>query len=146
MKKMNNKGFSLVELIIVIAIMAVLVGVLAPQFLRYVEQSRVQKDESAMGEVNNAVKIACSVEKVYDELPSSGTVSVTYGASELTSWSISSYSELSSELNKTVPTVSAFASKKYKGADATTTISINATDGTVDVQTHHSANTSLTIR
>ncbi|MBP3295880.1 MAG: prepilin-type N-terminal cleavage/methylation domain-containing protein, partial [Lachnospiraceae bacterium] len=27
----NNKGFSLVELIIVIAIMAILVGVMAPQ-------------------------------------------------------------------------------------------------------------------
>ena len=31
-KSLTNKGFSLVELIIVIAIMAVLVGVLAPQF------------------------------------------------------------------------------------------------------------------
>ena len=41
---MNNKGFSLVELIIVIAIMAVLVGVLAPQFLRYVERGRQSKD------------------------------------------------------------------------------------------------------
>lgn len=29
-KSMGNKGFSLVELIIVIAIMAILVGVLAP--------------------------------------------------------------------------------------------------------------------
>lgn len=44
MKKINNKGFSLVELIIVIAIMAVLVGVLAPQFVKYVEQSRRSKD------------------------------------------------------------------------------------------------------
>ena len=42
--KKNNKGFSLVELIIVIAIMAVLVGVLAPQFIKYVEQSRRGKD------------------------------------------------------------------------------------------------------
>ncbi|MBR3517707.1 MAG: prepilin-type N-terminal cleavage/methylation domain-containing protein, partial [Lachnospiraceae bacterium] len=29
----NNKGFSLVELIIVIAIMAILVGVMAPQLI-----------------------------------------------------------------------------------------------------------------
>lgn len=43
-KKLNNKGFSLVELIIVIAIMAVLVGVLAPQFMKYVEQSRRATD------------------------------------------------------------------------------------------------------
>ena len=37
-KQKNNKGFSLVELIVVIAIMAVLVGVLAPQFIKYVER------------------------------------------------------------------------------------------------------------
>lgn len=44
MKKTNNKGFSLVELIIVIAIMAVLIGVLAPQFIKYVEKSKESKD------------------------------------------------------------------------------------------------------
>ena len=33
-KNLTNKGFSLVELIIVIAIMAVLVGVLAPQYIK----------------------------------------------------------------------------------------------------------------
>lgn len=46
MKKenMNNKGFSLVELIIVIAIMAILIVVLAPQYLRYVERSRNSTD------------------------------------------------------------------------------------------------------
>ncbi len=44
MKKIkNNSGFSLVELIIVIAIMAVLVGLLAPQYIKYVEKSRIQK-------------------------------------------------------------------------------------------------------
>lgn len=38
--KKNNKGFSLVELIVVIAIMAVLVGVLAPTLIGNIEKSR----------------------------------------------------------------------------------------------------------
>ena len=40
----NNQGFSLVELIIVIAIMAVLVGILTPQYLRYLNHSKVASD------------------------------------------------------------------------------------------------------
>ena len=47
-----DRGFSLVELIIVIAIMAILVAVLAPQFLKYVKQSRKTVD------INNADEIA----------------------------------------------------------------------------------------
>jgi prepilin-type N-terminal cleavage/methylation domain-containing protein len=38
--KKNNRGFSLVELIIVIAIMVALVAMLAPQFVKYVAKSR----------------------------------------------------------------------------------------------------------
>ena len=40
----NNKGFSLVELIIVIAIMAILVGVMAPQLIKYIEKTNVSAD------------------------------------------------------------------------------------------------------
>jgi type IV pilus assembly protein PilA len=56
MKKMDNKGFSLVELIIVIAIMAILVGVLAPQFIKYVEQSRQSSDLQSIDEVKTAIE------------------------------------------------------------------------------------------
>lgn len=54
--KKNNKGFSLVELIIVIAIMAVLIAILAPAFIRYVEQSRQSADLSAVEDIVKAVK------------------------------------------------------------------------------------------
>lgn len=59
-KKLNNKGFSLVELIIVIAIMAVLIGVLAPQYLKYVEKSRRSADATMADEFVQALQIAAS--------------------------------------------------------------------------------------
>ena len=42
--KRTNRGFSMVELIIVIAIMAVLAGALAPMLIRYIERSRRSTD------------------------------------------------------------------------------------------------------
>lgn len=52
----NNKGFSLIELIIVIAIMAVLIGVLAPAYLRYVEHSRKSRDIQSIDTVMRAIE------------------------------------------------------------------------------------------
>lgn len=59
MKKenMNDKGFSLVELIIVIAIMAILIVVLAPQYLRYVERSRNSTDMQNATTIVDAIQI-----------------------------------------------------------------------------------------
>lgn len=42
--KKENKGFSLVELIIVIAIMAILVGIVGTQVIPYIDKSRNAKD------------------------------------------------------------------------------------------------------
>lgn len=57
-KGMGNKGFSLVELIIVIAIMAILVGILAPQMIRYVERTRVSADVQLADSVRTAIRTA----------------------------------------------------------------------------------------
>lgn len=62
--KKNNKGFSLVELIVVIAIMAVLVGVLAPQFIRYVEKSRISTDIQNMDQIKTAIETYCAENEV----------------------------------------------------------------------------------
>lgn len=64
----GKSGFSLVELIVVIAIMAVMAAVLAPALLGYVEKSRMQKDDSAMDEVVNAMYLNLADQDVYDEL------------------------------------------------------------------------------
>ena len=57
MRAEKQQGFSLVELVVVIAIMAILVGVLTPAYLAYVEKTRIQKDESAAGEIYRAAEI-----------------------------------------------------------------------------------------
>lgn len=71
-KEMNNKGFSLVELIIVIAIMAVLMGVLAPQYLKYVKKSKVSTD------ITNAENIATAVNAEIAD-GASGNIQITSG-------------------------------------------------------------------
>ena len=59
-KMKNNKGFSLVELIIVIAIMAILVGVIAPQLIKYIEKSRQSADIQLCDTVKTAMTTAMS--------------------------------------------------------------------------------------
>lgn len=85
-KKLNNKGFSLVELIIVIAIMAVLIGVLAPQYLRYVERSRVSTDRDNIAAIESAIQVyGADTEVAAANALGSGTVTLSRTAGIATS-------------------------------------------------------------
>lgn len=65
-KKLNNKGFSLVEIIIVIAIMAILAGALAPQLIKYIDKSRKSTDVQIAQTIATAVNAALAEESSYN--------------------------------------------------------------------------------
>ena len=54
MKKLNKKGFTIVELVIVIAVIAILAGVLIPTFATVVEKANQSK---AMQQAKNAYEL-----------------------------------------------------------------------------------------
>lgn len=130
MKKMNNKGFSLVELIIVIAIMAILIAVLAPQYLRYVEKSRLQADNSAVGEVANAVKVAVANDTIASEI--SGGENYTFKtAPEAPAFGLTN---LDAELSNVVGNQVQMKSNTYKNGNCPTlTIQIDSATNTIQV-------------
>lgn len=77
MKKMNNKGFSLIELIIVIAIMAVLVAIIAPNLTKYLGKSKSQTDKTNIDEIKKQFKNAIS-DAATDEITNvAGTYTVS---------------------------------------------------------------------
>ena len=87
MKKMNNKGFSLVELIIVIAIMAILAGAIAPALIRYIDKSRRSNDVTSCKAIKTAVETALGNESIYEYLTNNSgltTIKVVPGKSTST--------------------------------------------------------------
>ncbi len=61
-EKKNNKGFSLVELIVVILIMAVLAVALAPQVMKWVGNARIANDKQTVESIMSGVQLALAQE------------------------------------------------------------------------------------
>ena len=128
MKKMsqkNNKGFSLVELIVVVAIMAVLMGILVPTLVKNVEKSKKQKDAPAIEEIRSTM-VTTLADPTYSDIEAT----IVYDGTTIdvdTPKSISAVKPITDTEVKTFLTaVSAdvkdwkFTSKAYKADDEVT--------------------------
>ena len=78
-RKKDNKGFTLVELVIVVAILAILVGLLAPQYTKYVEKSRQAADIDNMEEMVKAVQVYVVDERTETKDTVDGAAKITLG-------------------------------------------------------------------
>ena len=58
--KKNNKGFSLIELIVVVLIISIIAVALAPQVMKYIQTARVNVDVSNAGEIKSAAQAAAA--------------------------------------------------------------------------------------
>ena len=135
--KKNNKGFTLIELIVVIAIIAVLAAILAPQYLRYVEKSRISVDCQSAAEILSATKTACADEAVYDSLGTDNTTVTWANGGGITV--LPENANLTNEIlktvtgNKTATTVARKSKTLQANGTFTVTITPNTTDSTVSV-------------
>lgn len=59
--KEKNKGFSLIELIIVVAIMAVLVAIIAPNLTKYLSKSKENTDIKNIDQIKSILEQACGL-------------------------------------------------------------------------------------
>lgn len=120
--KKSDAGFTLVELIVVIAILGVLAAVLVPQYIQYVEKSRVASDKNTAATIEQAINVLLSDGSITNAGASgggTGTVLWDVSAGTLTVTNITGITNSSiTAITGTIPTA-----KSKVAADVTFTVS-----------------------
>lgn len=123
--KKNNKGFSLVELIVVVLIMAIIAVALAPQVMKWVNESRKSADASTYDSVVAAAQDALADEEVWKEVTGGADFTITINNTTVTNGGGTLFM---AEFNKQIGGNPNSVKLKQSGATATVTVQ---KDGTV---------------
>ncbi|MBR5116713.1 MAG: prepilin-type N-terminal cleavage/methylation domain-containing protein [Lachnospiraceae bacterium] len=88
--KRAKSGFSLIELLIAITVMVVLVGLITPYIIRYVDRAREVRDMQTLDSIYEGINAALTDEDAYDSFmaqiaENSGKVTWRYGAVDIES-------------------------------------------------------------
>lgn len=124
--KKNNKGFSLVELIIVVAIMAILIGVLGGQYLKFVEKSRQSTDKQNVDQIVRAVQIYSADPDAAKKVADGDEITLTTTGTTLTTDTNGAIADALSEAGMSTTNL-----KLKSDAWGTVTIEFDVTDGQV---------------
>ena len=81
-RKMNNKGFTLVELIVVLVILAILAAILVPTLMGYIDKAREEKDFSTAQAVRVATQSMIAEMYGKSETISGGTNGTVVGKND----------------------------------------------------------------
>lgn len=124
-KTTNNKGFSLIELIIVIAIMAVLVAIIAPNLTKYLGSSKKNTDKKNADEL--AAQIQTCITDYETENGYIGACSITWSATGASTTNVTFQSMLNAAI--TSSTASKEVTNSYAKADVALKDSTRPEDG-----------------
>ncbi|MEG2815701.1 MAG: hypothetical protein RR885_05705, partial [Oscillospiraceae bacterium] len=107
-----------------------LMVVLVPQYIQYVEKSRIATDESAISEIAHSAEVSMAEESVFDNLPTTATFDIVVADGAVVT--AGTATKLATEINKIVDPV-VLKSKAYKGGTFTIKVTYVAADKTYTV-------------
>ena len=120
-KTTNNKGFSLIELIIVIAIMAVLVAIIAPNLTKYLGSSKKNTDKKNADEL--ASQIQTCITDYETENGYIGACSIAWSSTGASTTNATFQSMLNAAIT------SSTASKELNNSYASATVALKGSTG-----------------
>ncbi len=123
MKKMNKKGFTLIEMLVVIAIIAILVAIIIPVISAATEKAKESSD---------AANIRAAIAQVSAEgLSKDSATDVTVNLTQT--------GEFDQAFNKDKDKIGGYSVSKFKGSEVTVVVSWDATNDAVVVKVNGAA-------